>query len=374
MLYRLISRTDRAAFDTEVVSLIDIGFIGRRIQALGVPVWSLGMQRGLPDPLAILRLVHWLRRDPPDVIQTWMYHADLVGGLAAKLAGRIPVAWGIRHSTLNPKGTKRMTFWTAMACARLSSWLPARIVCCSEVARLVHVQLGYADDKIMVIPNGFDLEEFRPDPTARQIVRQELGIPKEVPLIGLVARFHPQKDHRNFIQASAILQARLPECHFLLCGDRITWENSELTGWIEAAGVRDRFHLLGAREDIPCLMAALDISSTSAAYGEAFPNVIGESMACGVPCVATDVGDAGIIVGDTGVIVRPADPEALADGWAKLLMNMGREERLQLGLAGRQRISERYSLESIVRMYERLYESLGVRRQAESIRNADYIN
>jgi glycosyltransferase involved in cell wall biosynthesis len=357
MLYKLVSCTDREAFETEVVSLIDIGPIGLKIQAVGIPVRAVGMRRGVPNPLAVLRLAHWLRQDPPHVIQTWTYHADLVGGLAARLAGGIPVAWGVHHTTFDPRGTKRMSIWTIMACARLSRWLPARIVCCSEASRRGHRQLGYAADKMLVITNGFDLALFGPDPAARQSVRRELGIPEEAPLIGVVARFHPDKDHRNFVQAAARLHACVPESHFLLCGDGITWENPELARWIEAAGIRDKCHLLGRREDIPRLTAALDIASSSSS-GEAFPLVIGEAMACGVPCVATDVGESAIIVGNTGVVVPPKDPQALADGWTRLLVGMSREERRGLGLAARQRIKERYSLGKIVAQYERLYESL----------------
>ena len=260
MLYNLISHTDRTAFETEAVSLTDIGSIGQKIQALGVRVRALGMRRGVRDPLAVLRLARWIRQDPPDVIQTWMYHADLVGGLAASLAGSIPVAWGIHHTDLDPQSTKRLTIWTAMVCARLSRWLPARIVCCSQASLRVHSHLGYASGKMLVIPNGFDLAAFRSDPGVRGSVRRELDIPAEAPLIGLMARFHPQKDHRNFVLAAARFHTCLPESHFLLCGDGITRDNTELVGWIEAAGIRDSCHLLGRREDIPRLMAALDTS------------------------------------------------------------------------------------------------------------------
>jgi glycosyltransferase involved in cell wall biosynthesis len=358
MLYKLLSRMDRAAFDTKVVSLVDIGPIGEKIQAMGLPVQALGMRRGSADPLAVLRLARWIRQDPPDIIQTWMYHADLVGGLAAKLAGGIPVAWGIRNSNLDPQSSSRMTIWTAKTCARLSRRLPARIVCCSEASRQVHAQLGYAADKMVVIPNGFDLALFKPDAAARRSVRQELSMPAESPLIGLVARFDPQKDHHNFVQAARIFHAVVPETHFLLCGDGISWDNPKLAGWIEAAGLGDCFHLLGRRDDIAHLMPALDIASTASHYGEGFPQVIGEAMACGVPCVVTDVGDSAIIVGETGIVVPAKDPQALADGWSHLLLELSREERLQLGLAARQRVIDTYSLETIVRQYEDLYMSV----------------
>lgn len=359
MLYRLVSRIDRKAFELGVISLTDIGLIGLKTRALGVPVRELGMSPGVPNPLAILRLTSWLRQDPPDVIQTWTYHADLIGGLAAWLAGRIPVAWGIHHTTSDRENTKRLTTWTVMACARLSRWLPTSIVCCSEASCRVHEQLGYPASKMLVIPNGFDLTAFRPDLEARQSVRQELGISDEVPLIGYVARFDPQKDHHNFIQAAARIHARLPETRFLMCGEGITWENLDLVEWIETAGLRDCCYLLGGREDIPRLMAGLDVATISSAFGEAFPLVIGEAMACGVPCVATDLGDSAIIVGDTGVIVPPKNPQLLAEGWSRLLVSMSRAERAKLGVAARSRIKERYGLRKVVEQYENLYRSLG---------------
>lgn len=363
MLYNLLSRMDRTAFDPQVISLTNIGSIGGKIRALGVPVRAMGMRRSMPNPLEVLRLAHQLRKARPDVIQTWMYHADLVGGLAAKIARDIPLAWGIRASNLDPQGIKRRTIWTVMVCARLSRWLPTRIVCCSVASRRVHMERGYTADKMVVIPNGFDLDAFRPDPAARLTVRQELGISKEALLIGLVARFDPLKDHRNFVQAAALLHARVPDVHFLLCGDGITWENRDLAGLIDTAGIRNCCHLLGLRDDVPRLLAALDIASLSS-YGEGLPNVVGEAMACGVPCVVTDVGDSALIVGETGRVVPPKDWEALAAAWREMI-EIGAEERKQLGLAARRRIEEHFSLAAVVGRYQALYTGI-VRRSSQN--------
>lgn len=357
MLYKLLGEMDRSRFDPLVVSLLDKGTIGPRIGALGVPVRALGMRRGVPNPLAILKLARWLQQAKPDVIQTWMYHADLIGGLAARLAGDIPVAWGIRHSNLDPQGSKRSTIWTAKTCARLSHWLPIHIVCCSEASRRVHAALGYATHKMTVIPNGFDLNTFKPDYAAQISVRQDLDIPESVVLIGLVGRFDPQKDHRNFIEAAALLYTRTPDVHFVLCGDGVTWENRELLRRIEMAGIRKHCHLLGRRGDIPRLMAALDIASSSSSYGEGFSNVVGEAMACGVPCVVTDVGDSAYIVGDTGKVLPPKDPDALAKAWQSLI-DIGAAGRAELGRAARARIIQHFSLPTVVRQYEALYSAL----------------
>jgi glycosyltransferase involved in cell wall biosynthesis len=363
MLYKLLSGSDRAIFATEVISLANVGPLDKKIRELDVPVRVLGMRPGTPNPLAVQKLARWLRRDPPQLIQTWMYHADLIGGLAAKLAGSIPVAWNIRHSNLGGTGEKRSTIWTVRACAWLSDWLPSRIVCCSEKARQVHIALGYAPDEMIVIPNGFDLTAFKPDPAARQSVRRELAIPENAPLIGLIGRFNAQKDHYTFVRAAARLCADLPDVHFLLCGDGIMSENAELFDWIRAAGIGDCCHLLGRREDMPRLTAALDIATTTSAYGEGFPNVVGEAMACAVPCVVTDVGDSALIVDGTGKVVPPRDPCALAEAW-RVLIELDLESRVRLGLAARRRIRENFSLPIIVARYQELYAELGLRSQA----------
>lgn len=359
MLYKLLSCLNETTFHTEVVSLVAVGAVGEKIRALRVPVRALGMRRGVPNPLGLWRLARWLRRDPPDMVQTWLYHADLIGGLAAKLAGGIPVAWNIRHSTLDPEGYRRSSFWTVSACAQLSRWLPTRIICCSEASQHTHAALGYAVERMVVIPNGFDLTVFRPASEADLSVRQELGISGETPLIGLVGRFHPQKDHQTFVRAAALLHARFPETHFLLCGDGITWGNIELASWIETAGLSNCCHLLGHREDIPRLTAALDIASSSSAYGEGFPNVLGEAMASGVPCVATDVGDAALIMGDTGKVVPAREPQALAEAW-RVFLEISPETRRQIGWAARRRIEQHFSLPAIATRYAQLYEEIAM--------------
>jgi glycosyltransferase involved in cell wall biosynthesis len=183
-------------------------------------------------------------------------------------------------------------------------------------------------------------------------------------VIGIAARFHPHKDHRNFTWAAARLQQQMPSVHFLLCGLDITWENSQLAGWINAAGIRDCCHLLGVREDMSRLFAGMDIATT-ASRTEAFPIVIGEAMACGTPCVVTDVGDSAMIVGDTGIVVPPGDPSALAEAWRKLI-EAGQEVRRRLGIAARNRIREHFALPAVVERYQAIYRELAnARREGE---------
>src|SRR6266849_2245105 len=205
MLCRVASGMDSTRFENEVVSLTGVLDLAERMQAIGVRVRTLGMKKSVPNPLLVMRLAQWIRESKPDVIQTWMYHANLVGALAARLAGDVPVVWGIHHSALDPRVDKRRTMLVNRACALLSRKLPARIVCCSEASLHIHKNLRYAAEKMEVIPNGFDLEQAKPDPDARASIRQELGIPVDAPLIGIAARFHPLQDHFNFVRAAARL-------------------------------------------------------------------------------------------------------------------------------------------------------------------------
>lgn len=357
MLFKLLSQMDRDIFAPEVISLTDVGPVGERIREIGIPVHSVGFKSGMPTPGAYVRLTGLLGSLKPDVVQTWMYHADLLGGLAAKQKGIKAVAWNIRNSTLDRNTSKRSTILVMKMCARLSRRLPARIVCCSETAKQVHIAQGYTPEKFQIIPNGFDLAAFRPDASARVAVREELRLPQDTLLVGLVGRYNPQKDHASFVQAAARTARHHPNVHFLLCGEHVTLENGEVAAQIEATGLAARFHLLGRRTDIARLNAAFDVAASSSAYGEAFSNVLGEAMACGVPCVATDVGDAGLIIGETGRVVPPRSPDALAEGLLALLC-MDADQRVALGQKARYRVQENFSLPLIAAHYQQLYQEL----------------
>ena len=357
MLWKLLSTLDRGAFEPLVISLVTPGPMGARIAELGIRVESLHLPRGLPNPAAIGRLARLLRGFRPDLLQTWMYHANLLGALAAPLARRPALVWNIRQSDLDPRFTSRSTRLVARLGGALSNLAPDRIVCCSQRAREVHCALGYRDDLMTVIPNGFDLDRFRPDPRAGAELRAALRVPVGAPLLGLVARLDPQKDVQTFIAAARRVQAELPDCRFLLCGLGMDPGNRALVDEIADAGLAQSVTLLGPRTDTPRVFAALDLLVSSSAYGEGFPNVIGEAMACGVPCAVTDVGDSAAIVADTGVAVPPRDPQALAGAIVRLLRE-GPERLARRGEAARGRIADHFSLSRIADRYGSLYRSL----------------
>ena len=356
MLFNVLQYIDRRRFSPHVISLTTKGEIGPRIETLGIPVEALGMRPGRFSPVKFLRLVLRFRELYPDVVQTWMYHADLLGGVAAHLVGIRAIAWSIRQSNLSPLHNKRSTLWTMKTCAVLSPRIPRKILCCARVAKDNHISAGYDEGKMLVIPNGFDLTRFHPDAEARVAVRSELGLRKETPLVGLIARFDPQKNHVGFFDAAVRIHRRRPDAHFLLAGAGVEDSNPALRQAIRQAGVGDNTHLLGRREDIPRLMAALNVL-VSSSFGEAFPNVIGEAMACGVPCVVTDVGDMAEIVGETGRVVSPNDMTGLARHIVEILQ-LSDEERRVLGERARDRVQANYDIGNVVRKYERFYEHL----------------
>jgi glycosyltransferase involved in cell wall biosynthesis len=355
MLWKLLSRMDSRRWSHTVFSLTTAGDVARQIEKLGVPVRPLGMLRSAPTPFPVLTLARELRRRQIELVQTWLYHGDLVGGVAATLAGRIPVIWNIRGHLDAIQGP-RATRWVRTVAARCSRWMPAAIVSCSESDRRLHMDLGYDGSKMTVIPNGFDLQLFQPDAAARASVRTELGLPHEAPIVGLIARCDPQKDHRNFIDAAAAIGRRRPDVTFMLCGRDVTPMNPRLTEWINNAGLASSIRLLGQRHDLPRLNAALDVACSASAFGEGFSNSVGEAMASGVPCVVTDVSDSARLVGDTGLVVPPRDPGALATACLTLLENG--ERRRRLGAAARDRIRESFAIDRIVGQYEALYAAI----------------
>jgi glycosyltransferase involved in cell wall biosynthesis len=285
-----------------------------------------------------------------------MDHSNLIGGVAARLAGATPIVWGLHHSEHTPGVAKRSTLMTVAACAKLSRHLPANVVSCSHHGAARYIANGFEPNRMRVIPNGFDCSRFCPDPSAPAWLRAELGLPADAPLLLLAARFDPFKDHATFVAAAARIAEQVPDVRFVLCGAEIDGRNAELTAMLSKHGVAKRCYLLGPRRDVARLFAAVDLV-VSSSISEAFPLVLGEAMSCGTPCVATDVGDSAHIVGELGRIVPPSDPAALGDACVAML-SMPREARAAMGAAARQSISERFDLANVTRQYERLYEAV----------------
>lgn len=358
MLYKFLTRINRDRYSPIVISLISGGIFVERIRDLDIPVETLGMKPGGYNPLILFKLRQMLLEIQPDLIQGWMYHANLAAQLANFLSNsKVPVFWSIHHSVDSLKAEKLSLAATIKLTALLSSKVK-KVIFSAEKGQKQHTHLGYEPNNATVIGDNFDLGKYKPVSNPQFNLRSLLNLPEDSILIGSVARYHPMKDHANLIDGAAILIANYPNVHFVLVGPNVDEQNPVLSAQIAQLGIAQQVHLLGERQDIPDLMTSFDIFTTSSAYGESFPNVLGEAMSCQIPCVATDIGDSQTVIGDTGVVVPPKDPQALADAWQKLII-LGKEGRQDLGKQARQRIENNFNLDganSFVRQYEDIYE------------------
>ena len=358
MLWKLLSRIDRSRFQPLVIALSHgSDRMLARFEQIGVTCDLLGMQTRGAAIGRIGALPGTLRRQAPHIIQGWMYH----GNLAASLGGillrrRPPVLWNIRGTLIERAHDKRLTAFVIRAGGKLS-FTADRIINNSMASAVEHERhFGYDAAKRVILPNGFDVDLFRPSQTAGTRLRHELGLASDTVLVGLMGRYHPMKDHANFLSAAADLAGRYP-LHCVLAGDRVDANNAELVRAVTTLGLTPRVHLLGQHEDMPTLTAGLDVAVCASSSGEGFPNVIGEAMSCAVPCVATDVGDCAHVIGDTGRIVPRHDSQALA-GAIEEFIAMPASLRQAVGQRARQRILDHFALDSVVHRYENLYQEV----------------
>lgn len=345
MLWRITAQAGAKRSDWPrqvVVSLMDDGAYGTDLRRAGVTVHSLGMQRGRWSKIgALFHLMHILKQERPSVVMTWLYHADLLGTVAAALSGRPPVIWNLRCSDMDLTSYSRLTRIILRILAQLSRF-PYAVAANSDSGRAAHEACGYRPRRWLSLPNGFDLDVWYPDDADRTTVRAELGVSANDILIGLVARVDAQKDHATFLSAASLVAQQEPRARFLLVGQGT--DHLPLPPQLNG-----RLYALGQRDDIPRLTRAMDIGTLSS-ISEGFPNVVGEAMASGLPCVVTQVGEAPRVVGDTGRVVPPRAPEAMAEAILSLL-RMPSEEREALGTAARQRIAKNWSLSTAANAY-----------------------
>ncbi|MBP98452.1 glycoside hydrolase [Candidatus Poribacteria bacterium] len=358
MLYKLLSNMDLDKFKSVVISLKSAGKIGTRISNLGIKVESLKMNGQLPSLASMSKLSRITWQFKPDLVQGWMYHGNLAAQFASMLSmHKVPTLWNIRRTPYHLKKEKILRAGLIRLSGYLSK-LPDITLYNSKVSAQLHNKIGYDTNKSLVIPNGFDTEVFMPSDFAKSDVRSELGLSHNTILIGLVARYDPMKDHKNFLLAASHLLRSHPGVHFLLVGRNVNQKNQDLVEWISKLRIGKNIHLLGERTDIPRLTASLNLACLSS-YGEGFPNAIGEAMSCGVPCVVTSVGDMPYIVGNTGKIVPPKEPIKLANELANLL-SLPNQMLRDLGAKARKRIEQNFSLDHITESYSDLYEKMTI--------------
>lgn len=350
MLHKLVQTLDPGAgFVHSIVSLtasnrFDYG-------SLGIPVRTLGMSRRVSSARKLSRLRPIVAAERPDLVQGWMYHGNIAATLGTKSS--VPVVWNIRHSVHDVRREKFLTRSILHIGARLSRG-SNQLVYCSHVSRDQHEALGYSAESSVVIPNGFDCERFRPDPSRSGALREALGLPADAVLVGNAARFHPMKNHLGLIRAFAMVAANRPDVHLIMTGRRIDRDNPVLLAAVDQHQLGGRVHLIGESESLHDLLPAFDIYVSASSWGEAFPNVLGEAMACGVPCATTDVGDSALIVADTGRVAPPGDVHAMAAAIDEMV-SLTDVERSRLGASARMRIQNEFRLEKVGSHYAAMY-------------------
>ena len=371
MLCRLLRGMDRQRFKPVVIALMPGGSLEGDIEAMGIPLYHAGMRQGRPSLIALWRLVRILRRERPDVVQGWMVHGNLAAQVASRfLTPRPYVCWAVHHSQESLHREKWLTALLIRLSARLarpreksdSPNVPERIVYVSQVSRNQHERLGFDPARGTTIPNGIDPDVFGPSEAARAAVRRELGVSEDAMLIGLMGRFHPQKNHAGFLRAARTVVEQCPSASIVLAGSGTEPGNKRLAALARECGVEAVLHALGERRDMPRLTAALDIAVSASSYGEALSLAVAEAMACEVPCVVANVGDNGLLVGQTGAVIPPGEPALLAEACLSLI-RIGPSGRKALGAMARERILCHYALPGVTRQYEEFYSSLGPKKE-----------
>jgi glycosyltransferase involved in cell wall biosynthesis len=364
-LAKLIAGSDRDKFEHAVVSLIDVGPVGQLIREQSIPVYTLGMKRTIPSLSAVYKLWKLIKTEQPLILQTWLYHADLLGLIVGKLTCVQTLVWNVRCSDVDMQYYPKLSKLVRTVLSRLSG-IPDAVVVNSEAGRAAHARIGYRPKRFEVIPNGIEVNRFRPDILARKLLRSSLQLPEETLIIGLVARYDPMKDHEMFLAAARQVCAKHQQAYFILCGNGVDSKNIQLTRLIDVYGLTERIRLLGGRSDIETITPAFDIACSSSAFGEGFSNAVGEAMACGVPCVVTNVGDSALIVGSTGRVVPPRNANAFANALCELI-ECGTEKRQLLGANARARIVEQYDSRAMAARYEQFYLSLSAKTSAGAV-------
>lgn len=339
-----------------IISLTDLGFYGQLLINKGVVVHqiNLSLRNLIPKSFHLFRKLKDIK---PDVIQTWMYHADLFGGLIARLGGYKNIFWNIRHTNLSIGESKTSTILIFKISSLLSFIIPKQIICCADESLKVHHKNGYNFSKMIVIPNGYDTSVYFPDKVLRIQTKSDLDLSEKFVVLGMIGRFHPQKNHLGLIKALSIVKNSFHEFKFILVGRDLNSSNLKLNNEIKKYNLESNILMLDQRSDIPAIMNALDINVLSSSSGEGFPNVLPEAMSCSVPCVTTDVGDAVKIVGSSGWIAPPNDSDAMAKAILGAI-NEFKNDTESWGLrkkSCRERIIDNYSLDKMIKNYHEVW-------------------
>lgn len=352
MLKRLVLHSQKKGnFHHEVISLTDLGLIGKDLREAGIRVYTLNMRSTLSIFSIYFSLKKLLKEMKPDIVQTWMYHADFLGGIAAKHVGIKKIIWGIRTTDVT-KGGSTLTVILRSICAKLSYSVPTDIICAAHISRDIHVKVGYDPTKMHVIPNGFELNKLVATEQDRNSLRKELNIPIDALVIGSVGRFNVVKNQKFFVEVASILVKNYPNLIFMLVGRDNTNDNVELMDWINQYNLSNNFRLLGQRKDIPICLKTMDIFCLHSKT-EGFPNVLGEAVALKVFSVSTDVGDVKYLLSNENIL--SSDINAYSDYILSVIRKNKYKNNLDIW-DQYHKFSKKFSIQNCVLEFERIYD------------------
>jgi glycosyltransferase involved in cell wall biosynthesis len=357
MLVRLVREHVGKTLSHSVVSFLPGGVYAEVLRELGAEVIELEGQRSLKSAALLRPLGAALARAKPDLVQGWMYHGNIAASLAAMLGYyRAPVLWGIRQTLERLSDNRPLTRGFILAGSVLG-FHPRRIVYNSTVAAEQHEGFWYPKAKRVTIYNGVDTKRFRPNVPARLSARAGLGLAPDAEVIGRVARNDPMKDHATLFKAFRLLAARRPSAHLVVVGTGMDTSDRELAQLANVTGASERVHFLGPQFKLEDLVPAFDVAVSSSRMSEGFQNVLAEAMACGVPAVSTDIGEAGTIIGDPARLVPRLAPDALAAAVSAIL-DLSAEQRRQMGRQDRERIVARFEIGAAAAQFEAVWRSV----------------
>ncbi len=338
-----------------VVSLRDRGKFGKLLSKHGIKIYTLNMEPGKFSIISFYKLIKIIKKEKANIVQTWLYHADFFGGLAARIAGVNNLIWNIRHSNFSNNYPKKNLLILVKILAKLSHFLPKKIIFCSKNSIKLHTKIGYPPKKIKYVPNGYDLKKFRPNASKKLSFQSTKFNKNKIPILGNVARYHPQKGHDKLIEALSFLKINKILFKCILVGHEINKKNKTLMKIIKKYNLHKEVKLLGPKKNINQIMNLIDIHILASEYGEAFPNVVAEAMACGTPCVVTDVGDSSLIVGKNGWIVRPKNTKELANNIKKAIKKSNSKNWGYFCFTARSRIINKFSLKKMINNYNKVW-------------------
>lgn len=348
MLHKLVKYSDKEKFYHEVISLIDEGVIGEKLIAEGIKVHSLNLNR--QNLVASLIKARKICKEF-DIINTWLYHADVFGFITSKILLKKKLIWNVRHSNLARNVNKSKTLMIVKLNSFLSMFVDI-ITYNSNKALENHMKIGFNKNNSIIVPNGFELENFKFDMHNRVEIRKQLGVDNSRKLIITVGRWHIQKDYYTLLKALNELKKINNNFVMIMCGTNLDYQNKELSDLINEYNLKNNIKLLGRRDDIPALLSAADIY-VSSSLGESFSNAIGEAMACELPCIVTNVGDSKLIVGSTGRVIEPENYKEL---FGAILEYMEDTSLRDKGKRSRQRVKENYEISIVTKLFESIFE------------------